>query len=127
MFFTLNATMLQFPLPAKWFKNEAEFTIRFGKQIKEHWGFWHKISDMSIELKPFDWILAISWYVAAIEIKTSDNKCKIDVEKMLRPNQKTGLRKFKKNWWNALVCYYSKTYNKYFIRNIDDNLIIDLK
>lgn len=118
--------MLNFPLPSKWFKTEAEFTTWFWRQIKEAWGFRHKISDMSIELKPFDWILAIDWYVAAIEIKTSDNKCKVDVEKMLRPNQKTGLWKFKKNWWNALVCYYSKTHNKYFIRNIDDNLAIEL-
>ena len=125
MFLTLNATMLQFPLPAKWFKNEAEFTTRFGRQIKERWGFRHKISDMSIELKPFDWILALNWYVAAVEIKVSDHKHKVDVYKMLRDNQKTWLAKYKKNWWNSLVIYYNKIINEYFIREYDpDNLII---
>lgn len=118
--------MLEFTLPQKGFRTEAEFTTWFWRQIKEAWGFRHKISDMSIELKPFDWIFALNWYTWAIEIKVSDNKCKVDVEKMLRPNQKSGLWKYKKNWWNALVCYYSKVYNKYFIRSIDEDLIIKL-
>lgn len=116
--------MLQFPLPNKIFRNEAEFTIWFGRQIKEKWWFRHKISDMSIELKPFDAILALDWYVAAVEIKVSDHKHKINVSKMLRDNQRSWLSKYKKNWWNALVIYYNKIVNKYFIREYTDEDII---
>lgn len=116
---------LQYTLPNKPFKNEAEFTTWFGRQIKEHWWFRHKISDMSIELKPFDWILAVDWYIAAVEIKVSDHKHKVNVYKMLRDNQKTWLAKYKKNWWNSLVIYYNKIINQYFIREYNpDNLII---
>lgn len=122
---TMQQSLLYFIPPNKPFKNEAEFTTWFWRQIKEHWWFRHKISDMSIELKPFDWILAIDWYVAAVEIKVSDHKHKVDVYKMLRDNQKTWLAKYKKNWWNSLVIYYNKVINQYFIREYNpDDLVI---
>lgn len=127
MFLIIIATMLQFPLPNKIFRNEAEFTSWFGRQIKDKWWFWHKISDMSIELKPFDAILALDWYIAAVEIKVSDHKQKVNVTKMLRDNQRSWLSKYKKNWWNALVIYYNKICNKYFIREYTDTEDIIIK
>lgn len=104
------------------FKNEKEFTNRFGKQIRDRWGFWHKISDMSLEHKPCDAIIGLWWYTWLCEIKVSDHKRKVDVYNMLRPNQKRGLKRRQKNGGTSIVVYYNKHHHQYFVLNFDEKM-----
>ena len=117
---------MQYQLPKTPFKNEAKFTAWFGKQIKDQWWFWHKISDASYEQKPFDWIATIDWITHCIEIKIWSEKSKTDIFKKLRPNQKFWLRRVKENGWSALVVYYNKLHNKYWVLEFNDELVITI-
>lgn len=79
---------------------------------------------MSMDLKPSDWIVGINWVCWLIEIKVWLEKNKVDIYKKLRPNQKFGLRRYKNNWWESIVVYYSKLYHKYWVMTFDEEMIL---
>lgn len=122
----MNLDKLFFTLPTKWFKNEAEFTTWFWKQIKDKWWFFWKLSDMDIRLKPFDAFMQWDWLNCAIEFKKWNNKNKVNVYKLLETNQIIWLEKYQANWWNALIIYYSIFHNKYYIYDYIKDLEITL-
>jgi hypothetical protein len=106
---------LLFTLPNKPFDSEAKFTSRFGKQVHNLGGLRHKISDMWIDTKPGDAILALNWTIALIEIKVWSEKQKVNIHTKLRPCQIFWLKRFQSNWWLALVIYYNRFHHKYRI------------
>ena len=67
-------------------------------------------------MKPYDAIFALDGTLWVIEIKVWKEKNKTDLFKKLRPNQVQWLKKVRDNWGLALVLYYNKFHNKYFIR-----------
>lgn len=114
---------LVFPIQtSKHFADEKTFSSRFWRQIHSNWWFRHKISDMSIDAKPCDAVIWLGWYTCLCEIKVWNNKKKVDVYNLLRPNQKFWLRKRKENWWNSIVVYYSKIHHKYWVLNFSNNM-----
>lgn len=103
----------------KQYKNESEFTSRFGREIKKRSWFFHKISDADRRLKPFDAIFAIDWVVGAIEFKCTSNK-KVYPYRMLRWSSEKNpwpqvkwLTDYQSNWWLSLVIVYNKKYVDY--------------
>lgn len=110
-----------FILPAKTFKNEAEFTTWFWWQIRKNGGFFHKISDESRGLKPFDSLLAYRWYVAAVEIKfvRSASCYPFWLLRWSSPSkpwaQVEWLRDFQINGWNSIMVVYSATKHAYIV------------
>lgn len=115
---------LQFPLPQKPFKNEAEFTRWFWRMVHDSGGFWHKISDMSMDAKPSDGIIAINWLVWLVEIKVGKEKTKVDIYKKLRPCQRYGLSQYKKNWWTSIVIYYNQIFHQYRVMDYSNKLLL---
>ena len=113
---------LYFKLPNKPFESEAKFTSRFWKQIITNKWFRHKISDQSSWNKPCDSIVWVFWHSFLLEIKVWNNKTKVDVYNMLRPNQKFFLQRRQDNWWKSVVIYYSKYHNKYYIMEYNKNM-----
>lgn len=117
----------------KQYKNEAEFTSWFGRELKKRSWFFHKISDADRRLKPFDAIFWLDWIVWAIEFKcVSTDKCypyrllRWSSEKNPWPQVKW-LREYQNNWWLSLVIIYNKKHCVYDICNflyIDFNSII---
>lgn len=112
-------------IPEKYKKlKEKDITSWFWQQVRKHFWFFHKISDQSSDLKPcdcivwveFDWF-KISWL---IEFKISKNKKKMNVDSLLRPNQRQWLKLRKDNNWQALVWLYSTEKNIIYIFDIDD-------
>lgn len=118
--------MQTFKCPDKWFKNEAEFTTRFWKQIKDRWWFFHKISDYSLWFKPFDAICALDWEVMAIEFKHIKWASCVPFE-LLRGSspkkpwtQVQSLDSFERNGWNSTIIVYSQKNNKYIVLDFSD-------
>lgn len=95
------------------FKNEKEFTHRYGGNIRDNWWFWHKISDVDSRLKPFDAVTCVNGKSTYIEIKVGNEKESCNVYNKLRPNQIFWLRLVAKNWGEALVIYYNKIHDIY--------------
>ena len=108
-----------FKLPENWFKNEAEFTTWFGKQIIKMWWFFHKISDYSPGYKPFDAIFALKERAGVIEFKAIAWKscCPFDLLRWSSPKnpwtQVKWLTDYDNNWWFSYVIVYSKATNTY--------------
>ena len=115
-----------FNCPDKGFKNEAEFTTWFGKQVKERWWFFHKISDYSLWFKPFDAICALNWEACAIEFKhikgtscTPFNLLRGSSAK--KPwTQVMALGDYERNGWNSLIIVYSQKSNRYVSMKFSD-------
>jgi len=111
-----NSKILNYPkINNKHFKNEKEFTTRFGREIRKIWWFWHKISDADPGYKPAD---AIAWYnnkAYLIEFKVWSEKKRTDVIKKLRLNQIAWLSKRYDCWLDAIIIYYNKYYNEYYV------------
>lgn len=114
-----------FKLPEQWFKNEAEFTTWFGRQITTRWGFFHKISDYSPWYKPFDAIFAYNGDAGAIEFKSITWKSctPFDLLRWSSPKnpwaQVKWLWDYKSNWWSSYVVVYSKATNSYKVCSFD--------
>lgn len=112
---------LYFTCPDRWFKNEAEFTTWFWKQIKDRWGFFHKISDESSNMKPCDAIFAFDWISWLIEFKyQKTKKCKPFY--LLRGSwpskpwfQVKWLQLNQRNGWLSLVVVYNKNKNMFTV------------
>ncbi len=118
--------MQELNLPIKWpYKLESSFTTAWGKMIKDKWWYFDKISDWSIWAKKIDcYIITNKWsYICEIKVIDKD----IFHIKRLRPNQLKALRLTNKLWWNAILCVYSKSLNKYklFSFNKIKNLTTD--
>lgn len=119
--------LLKFTCPDKGFKNEAEFTTRFGKQIKDRWGFFHKISDYSLWFKPFDVIFAYKGIAWAIELKyTKHWSCTpFDMLRGSTPKkpwtQVKSLGEYQENGWKSLIIVYSSKENNYIIISFSDD------
>lgn len=111
----------KFILPTKIFKSEAEFTTWYWWQIRKNWWFFHKISDESRGLKPFDSLLSYKWYVAAVEIKyVKSASCHpywlLRWSSPSKPGaQVQWLRDFQINGWNSIVVVYSATKHAYIV------------
>lgn len=108
-------------LPTRRFKNEAEFTTRFGQEIKKLSGFFHKISDESRWLKPFDSICALDWKVYAIEFKFVRSLSCYPF-RLLRWSsaskpwaQVKWLNDFRNNGWKSIVIVYSAVKHAYIV------------
>lgn len=121
--------MQTFKCPDKGFKNEAEFTTRFGKQIKENSWFFHKISDYSLWFKPFDAICALWWEVSAIEFKFIKGASCTPYE-LLRGStpkkpwtQVQSLECYERNGWNSSIIVYSQKSNRYITLNFSDEAL----
>lgn len=118
--------MQTFNCPDKGFKNEAEFTTRFWKQVKERWWFFHKISDYSLGFKPFDAICALDGEVQAIEFKhIKGGSC--TPFKLLRGScpekpwtQVQSLGEYERNGWNSIIIVYSQKSNRYITMKFSD-------
>jgi len=111
-----------FDLPEKSFKNEKEFTSWFWKAVHDKWGMWHKISDMSADMKPWDaiiWLWGVCWI---LEIKHGREKKRVDVYKKLRPNQKFWLNRYQKNGGTAIVIYYNEFHHRYWVCNYSEDM-----
>ena len=118
--------MLTFNCPEKGFKNEAEFTTRYGKQVKDRWWFFHKISDYSLWFKPFDAICALNWKVSAIEFKFIKWWSCIPFNLLRGSNPKKpgtqvqSLECFERNGWISEIIVYSQKSNRYITLNYSD-------
>lgn len=115
-----------FKLPDKSFWNEAAFTTRFGRQIKDRGGFWHKISDFSLGFKPFDAVFALEGLAGAIEFKFTKNASCTPFT-MLRGSspqnpwtQVEGLWGYERNGWKSLIIVYSAKVNRYVVMTFSD-------
>jgi len=99
----------------KWYKTEALFTTAWLKWLKAKWYFVHKISDAWRNLKPYDCIICTTERFYWCEVKIIDKD--LFTVDQLRPNQQAALTKMCKLWAdkNAIVCVYSKHFNKYTI------------
>lgn len=108
-------------LPSRIFKSESDFTTWFWSYIRKNGWFFHKISDESRWLKPFDSIMAYEWYIAAVEIKyVKTASC--HPYKLLRwssPSkpwaQVDWLRDFQINGWNSIIVIYSAIKHSYVV------------
>lgn len=118
--------MQTFNCPEKGFKNESEFTTWYGKQIKERWWFFHKISDYSLWFKPFDAICALNWKVSAIEFKFIKWWSCIPFNLLRGSNPKKpgtqvqSLECFERNGWISEIIVYSQKSNRYITLNYSD-------
>ena len=118
--------MPTFNCPEKGFKNEAEFTTWYGKQVKERWWFFHKISDYSLWFKPFDAICALNWKVSAIEFKFIKWWSCIPFNLLRGSNPKKpgtqvqSLGDFERNGWNSIIIVYSQKSNRYITMKFSD-------
>lgn len=109
-------------------KNEAQFTTRFWKQLKERGGFFKKISDMDQSIKPFDAMFAYEWMCGGIEFKKVDGKS-CHPYRLLRWSsaskpwyQLQGLSLLSQNWGIALVivfCIATQTYRVWTVDEMD--------
>lgn len=107
-------------------KNEAEFTSRFGGEIKKRAWFFHKISDIDRRLKPFDAMFALGGLVWAIEFKCIAGKSCYPY-RLLRwssvkntGGQVKGLVEFQNNGGTSLVIVYSKKVREYKVLQFID-------
>lgn len=117
-----NKYVFNFTCPQAGFKNEAKFTTWFGGMVKKFWWHRHKISDMSREIKPYDWVVWLKWYCWAIEIKFDKHKTWFHPFRLLRgaslnnPGwQVKWLWDYEKNGWQSFVCVYNKSINDFFL------------
>jgi hypothetical protein len=117
---------LKFNLPEKWFKDEASFTTYFGRQIKEKWGFFHKISDADRWLKPMDAVFALNGIVWWIEFKITDSMKSKPYTKLRWSCPQNSwwqvkwLTTLMNNWWTSLVILYNRKVNAYKIIDFKD-------
>lgn len=111
-----------FTLPDKPFPTEAKFSARLWRQIHDEWWAWYKISDMSADNKPCDHIFWLKWVCWWLEVKIWDEKQRVNIHSKLRPNQIFFLKRYQDNWWLALVWYYNKFYNRFFVMQYSPNL-----
>lgn len=92
-------------------KTEKDYQSRIMSELKEWWGWWYKIPDANMQIKPFD----IIWFngtiqPVAIELKISKLKKGLSYEQaysMLRPNQVWALKSFQSQWGLAFVRVYN--------------------
>lgn len=117
---------LYFWQPEYSLKNEARFTTWFGKQCKNRWYFFFKISDADKRIKPFDAFGMIDGTPVAIEFKVNDNNSCFPY-RMLKGSsssnpwwQVKGLFDYQKNSWYSLIIVYNRKKNKYIIVNLKD-------
>jgi len=124
--------MEELQVKIKWpYMLEKSFTTAWLKSLKAKGFYTDKISDGGIGIKKVDCYLRSdkSSYCCEIKIIAKD----IFPVNRLRANQFASLRKWDDLWWKAIVCVYSKEYNKYklipfsLIKDIDKNDSIKLE
>jgi len=124
--------ILNFDLPSRKFKNEAEFTTWFWWQITKRGWFFHKISDYSLWFKPFDAIFALGGLVWAIEFKSTPSmSCypytMLRWSSIKKPwTQVKSLLDYWNNGWLSLVVVYSTRNHRYQVLEFKD-LSLDTK
>lgn len=113
------------------FKNEADFTSRFWRQISINWWFFHKISDFSLWFKPFDSVFSYKWLAWAIEFKFTRQASCVPF-KMLSGScpekpwtQVKSLWDYQRNGWNSIVIVYSAKKHSYKVLNYNEISLSD--
>lgn len=122
-------------IPPRYMKlNEKDITSYFGKLVRDAGWFFYKISDNSQDLKPFDAICFAKdtpyEIEGCIEFKAINNSQKVDVVKLLRPNQIQGMILARVSGWSAYVGLYIKPKNLLCfvdIKEVLDKRILDIR
>ena len=93
------------------YKTEREFQQGFGRWCKKNGRFYHKISDQSMGMKPYDCIVTNVSGTYHIELKIANTK-KTSIGRLLRPQQIGNLELISKLGGNPYVLvYYKKDYD----------------